>query len=227
MIEHVISVNSINNTQSIMLSKSLDITTFYNSIKQNKANIRSAQCRIFLFFYFRKKKIFSFLAMRNLITKLFPSPITSPIQSNLIKTQTLILPKPTSSLSYSNSQREMTLFELKKFNEHNRRLRRRSLQTNRYDKYTRTYFDNHEIKQQAHCTPIIELKPIMGGSSITTQNIHSFTRENQETIVVRDSQNNEIKKVTTIISKNTELNEQPHVSSKNIFSRHFLLSNIF
>jgi hypothetical protein len=165
--------------------------------------------------------------MRNLITKLFPSPITSPIQSNVIKTQTLILPKPTSSLSYSNSQREMTLFELKKFNEHNRRLRRRSLQTNRYDKYTRTYFDNHEIKQQAHCTPIIELKPIMGGSSITTQNIHSFTRENQETIVVRDSQNNEIKKVTTIISKNTELNEQPHVSSKNIFSRDFLLSNIF
>jgi hypothetical protein len=60
MIGHIISVNSINNTQSIILSKSFDIITFYNSIKQNKANIRSAQCRIFLFFIFRKKKIFLF-----------------------------------------------------------------------------------------------------------------------------------------------------------------------
>jgi len=145
--------------------------------------------------------------MRNLITNSFSSPVTSPTQSNLIKARTLILPKPTSSLSLSNSQTEMTLLELKKLNEQNRRSRRRLSQTNRYDKYIR---DNNELKQQAHCTPIIELKPIMGGSTITTQNIHSFTKDNKEPIVVRDSQNNEIKKFTTLISKNTELNDTPN-----------------
>jgi hypothetical protein len=70
--------------------------------------------------------------------------------------------------------------------------------SHRPDKYSRTYFDT---KQQAHCTPIIELKPIMGGSTITTQNIHSFTKDKNESIVIRDSQNNELKKVTTIISQ--------------------------
>jgi hypothetical protein len=91
--------------------------------------------------------------MRNLITTSFSSPITSPIQ-----TRTLILPKPI-------SQTETTFVELKKLNQQNHRIRRRSSQTNRYDKYSRTYFDNNQTKQQAHCTPIIELKPIMNGST--------------------------------------------------------------
>jgi len=95
--------------------------------------------------------------MRHLITTSFSSPITSPTQSNLIQTRTLILPKPT-------SQTERTLVELKKLNQQNHRIHRRSLQTNRYNKYSRTYFDNNQTKQQAHCTPIIELKPIMSGS---------------------------------------------------------------
>jgi hypothetical protein len=126
--------------------------------------------------------------MRNLITTSFSSPVTSPTQLNSIKTRTLILPKPISSLSQTNSQTEMTLIELKKLNEQNRRIRRRSLQTNRYDKYSRNYFDNNEIKQQAHCTPIIELKPIMGGGGST---ITTTTTQNKETILSRDSQNNE------------------------------------
>jgi hypothetical protein len=158
--------------------------------------------------------------MRNLITTSFSSPVPSPIPSNFIKNRTLILPKPTSSLSFSTSQTELTLLELKQSNEYNRRSRRRSSQINRYDKYTR---DTHEIKQQAHCTPIIELKPIMGGSTITTQNLHSFTRDTKEAIVVRDSQNNEMKKVTTIISKNTEFND---VRLQNTFQFIFI-SNFF
>jgi len=117
----------------------------------------------------------------------------------------------------------MSLLEFKKVNNQNRRSIRRSSQINRYDKYARAYFDTNETKQQAHCTPIIELKPIMGGSTITTQNIHSFTRENSETIIVRDSQNNELKKVTTIISG---LNETQLV--RNVFSIQFHTStNIF
>jgi hypothetical protein len=75
-----------------------------------------------------------------------------------------------------------------------------STNRSRSHKYSRSYFDHNEPKQQAHCTPIIELKPIMGGSTITTQNIHSFTRDQNEKIIIRDSQNNELKKVTTIIS---------------------------
>ncbi|CAF3400940.1 unnamed protein product [Rotaria sp. Silwood1] len=188
-IAHVVSVNSTNNTQSIILSKSPDILNFYNLIQQNKTNIRDAN------------------AMRDLITKSFSKPSSPSIQSNIIKTGTLILPKPISSLSLSNTQSTMTLVDLKKLNEQNRRLRRRSTQTNRYDKYTRTYLVNNETKQQAQCTSFIELKPIMGGSTITKQNIHSFTRENNETIIVRDAQNNELKKVTTIISTNFGLNE--------------------
>lgn len=137
--------------------------------------------------------------MRHLITTSFTTPTSPPSQSNIIKTQTLILPKPTSTA--------MNLLELRKVDNQEHRSRR---QINRYDKYSRSSFDTNEIKQQAHCTPIIELKPIMGGSTITTHNIHSFTRENSETIIVRDSQNNELKKVTTIISG---LNESPqHVS---------------
>ncbi len=108
--------------------------------------------------------------------------MTSPTQSNLIQTRTLILPKPTSSLPLLNSQTE---FVLTNFNESNRRSRARLSQMNRHEKYSR---DNNEIKQQAHCTPIIELKPILGGSTITTQN-------------------NEMKKVRTIISTNTEFND--------------------
>jgi hypothetical protein len=46
MIARVVSVNSMANTQSIILSKPPDILTFYNSIKSNKANIRSAKCMI-------------------------------------------------------------------------------------------------------------------------------------------------------------------------------------
>jgi hypothetical protein len=164
MIARVVSVNSMANTQSIILSKPPDILTFYNSIKLNKANIRSAK------------------SMRNLIITSFSSSVTSPTQSNLIQTRTLILPKPTSSLSLLNSQTELVLTN---FNESNRRSRARLSQLNRHEKYSR---DHNEIKQQAHCTPIIELKPILSGSTITTQN-------------------NEMKKVRTILSTNTEFNE--------------------
>ncbi|CAF3545256.1 unnamed protein product [Rotaria sordida] len=189
-IARVVSINSINNTPSIILSKSPDILNFYNLIKQTKTNIRNAN------------------AMRDLITKSFSTSSSPPDQSNIIKAQTLIRPKPTSSsLSLSNTQTTMALLDLKKVNEQNRGLQRRSFQTNRYDKYIRNYLANNETKQQAHCTSFIELKPIMGGSTITKQNIHSFTRENNETIIVRDAQNNELKKVTTIISSNTGLNE--------------------
>jgi hypothetical protein len=157
--------------------------------------------------------------MRNLITNSFSTPMSSP--SPPPQNRTLILPKPTSSLS--NTQTAMSLLEFKKVNNQNRRSIRRSSQINRYDKYARAYFDTNETKQQAHCTPIIELKPIMGGSTITTQNIHSFTRENSETIIVRDSQNNELKKVTTIISG---LNETQLV--RNVFSIQFYTTtNIF
>ncbi|CAF1076516.1 unnamed protein product [Adineta steineri] len=198
MIAHVVSVNSMNNTQSIILSKSPDILTFHNSIKQNQANIRSAK------------------SMRNLISTLCSTPLSSPSppsQSNMITGRTLILPKPMTSLSLSNSQTTMSLLELRKSNERSHRSQRRSSQTNRYDKYTRIYSDITELKQQAHCTPIIELKPIMGGSTITTQNIHSFSRENNETIIVRDAQNNELKKVTTIISTHTNPNDTQSITN--------------
>ncbi|CAF3880529.1 unnamed protein product [Rotaria sp. Silwood2] len=191
MIAHVVSVNSTNNTQSIILSKPPDILNFYNIIQQNKTNIRNAN---------------------DLITKSFSTLPSSPVQPNIIKARTLILPKSASSLSLSNIQTTMALLDFKKLNEQNRRLCRRSSQTNRYDKYTRNYSDNDEIKQQAHCTSFIELKPIMGGSTITKQNIHSFTRENNETIIVRDAQNNELKKVTTIMSTNSGLNETQHTN---------------
>jgi hypothetical protein len=46
MIARVVSVNS----QSVILSKSPDIITFYNLIKENKANIRSAKCMNLFFF---------------------------------------------------------------------------------------------------------------------------------------------------------------------------------
>jgi hypothetical protein len=118
---------------------------------------------------------FLFVAMGHLITTLFSSSVTSPTQSNLVQTRTLILPKPAPTLSLMNSQAELVMTN---FNESNRRSRR-------HEKYPR---DHNETKQQAHCTPIIELKPILGGSNITTSN-------------------NEIKKVRTILSTNAEFNE--------------------
>ncbi|UJR36179.1 hypothetical protein I4U23_028913 [Adineta vaga] len=191
-IARVVSVNALNNTQSVILSKSPDILNFYNLIRQNNANIRNAK------------------SMRNLITTSFSTPVSPSSQSNLLKTQTLILPKPTTSLSLSNIQSTINVIELRKLNESNERSHRRSSQTNRYDNYIRTYSDTNESKQHALCTPIIELKPIMGGSTVTTQNMHSFTRENSETIVVRDSQNKELKKITTIKSTSTgQIETQP------------------
>lgn len=104
--------------------------------------------------------------MRNLITTSFSS---SPSLSN----RTLILPKPLTTIS----QIDMNLIK----------------QNRRHS--SRTYFDNNnELKQQAHCTPIIELKPILNGS---TTNIQSFTtRDNKETRIIRESLNNEIKETT-------------------------------
>jgi hypothetical protein len=136
----------------------------------------------------------------------------------MIKGRTLILPKPTSPSA-------MTLFEFKNFNEQNHRSLRRSSQNNRYDRHTRIHVSQNETKQQAHFTPIIELKPIMGGSTITTQNIHSFIRENNESITIRDSYNKELKQITTIISTNTGQNEPKHIGT--IVSEIFDLANRF
>ncbi|CAF2052057.1 unnamed protein product [Rotaria magnacalcarata] len=171
-IPRIVSVNPMNNKQSIVFSKSPDILNFYNSIKRNKTNIRNAK------------------EMRDLITKSFSTTVTSPpspsitIQSNVTKGRTLILPKPTSSLS--NNPTTMTLVEFKRIHEQNRR----PSQIHRHDKNIRTYSDSNETKQQANCTSFIELKPILGGSSSVTK------------------QNNELKKVITI----NGLNETQHAN---------------
>ncbi|CAF3169897.1 unnamed protein product [Rotaria sp. Silwood2] len=81
-------------------------------------------------------------SMKNLIFNSI-SKITS-ITSNVIKTTELILPKQTTN--------------------------RRSLVMNRFNKRQRSHISNNYnyngIKQQAHFTPIIELKPILGGSTV-------------------------------------------------------------
>ncbi|CAF3650894.1 unnamed protein product [Rotaria sordida] len=91
---------------------------------------------------------------------------TSSITSNIIKTTELILPKQPST-------------------------NRRSLIMNRFNKRHRSQISNNYnyngIKQQAHFTPIIELKPILGGSPLTDE------CDNDEPI----------RKVTKIISTNT------------------------
>ena len=46
MIARIVSVNAINNTQSIVLSKPPDILTFYDSIRQSNAKLRSAKCKM-------------------------------------------------------------------------------------------------------------------------------------------------------------------------------------
>ncbi|CAF3400157.1 unnamed protein product [Rotaria socialis] len=161
-IPRIVSVNPMNNKQSIVFSKPPDILNFYNAIKQNKTNIRNAT------------------EMRDLIEKSFSTTVTSPpspsvtIQCNATKGRTLILPKPTSSLS--NNPTTMTLVEFKRIHEQNRR----PSQIHRHDKNIRTYSDSNETKQQANCTSFIELKPILGGSSSGTK------------------PNNELKKVITI-----------------------------
>lgn len=97
--------------------------------------------------------------MRNLITTLFPLSIISLPETNPNPTRTLILPKPISSITSSRSQTEMMINNC---NESNQSSVRRTSQINQHEK-------SHEMKQQAHCTPIIELQPILTGSSMITQ----------------------------------------------------------
>ena len=111
--------------------------------------------------------------MKNLIANVV-SQVPSPL-SNVVTTRELILPKPI--------------------------INRRSLLMNRFSKRQRNPVSNHNtsggIKQQAHFTPIIELKPILGNSTLTNE-----------------GDNNEpMKKVTKIISTNTIPKDSQHVKT--------------
>jgi hypothetical protein len=96
---------------------------------------------------------------------------TIPRTSNIIKTTTLILPKPPTD--------------------------RRSLLINRFHKRHRGHLSNPDHKQQAHFTPIIELKPILGGST-TMDEYHK---------------DESIRKVTKIISTNTIQKDSQRIST--------------
>ena len=215
VISHVtVSENSVNKTSSIILTKSPDILTFYDLIKQNKINTRNAMCKIIhLFSTIKMKNIFSFSllfskAMKNIITNLHSTSVTSSssVQPNITKSRTLVIPKSTSSLTVSNTQKPAKLLKFKKLTEKYDRIHDRSSQTSRYDNYTLTYLNNNKIDQQTHSTPFIDLKPTMIGSIVTTQNTHSSTREE-----------NELKQVTASISLNNQ-SDEIHDVSGNLFN---------
>ncbi|CAF1563903.1 unnamed protein product [Adineta ricciae] len=185
MIARVVSVNAINNTQSIVFSKPPDILAFYDSIRQNNAKIRSAK------------------SMRKLISTSFTSPISPPSQSNLLKTRAVILPKPSTPLSLGHTSSAMNVIELRKVNEPNLQVQRLSSQIN--------HSDTNEPKQRTICTPIIELKPITSGSSVITQNIHSLTRDslthevNKETTTERNELTSLPNETTSSANTNTRI----------------------
>jgi hypothetical protein len=111
--------------------------------------------------------------MRNIILNTIPRT-TSSSSSNVIKTTTLILPKQTPN--------------------------RRSLVMNRSNKRYRNQIfnnvDNNGIKQQAHFTPIIELKPILGGSTtVDDEPIRKMTKIISTSTIQKDSQ-----RINTIVS---------------------------
>lgn len=94
--------------------------------------------------------------------------------SNVIKTTTLILPKPTYS--------------------------RRPLVVHRSGKRSRNPTSTSEghagLKQQAHFTPIIELKPILGGSPLTDEEpVRKVTKIISTNTIQKDSQ-----RISTIVS---------------------------
>lgn len=96
--------------------------------------------------------MFLFLAMRNLIATIISPSVTS-------LPRTLILPKPILSITSPHSQTELMVRN--SVDSTHSSIRRLS-QINQHDKH-------HEMKQQAHCTPIIELQPILTGPPIITQ----------------------------------------------------------
>ncbi len=133
-------------TDNQIVSKSLnepDILTFYRSIKQNKANIRNAQCKkLFLKFCFLK--ILIFIAMKNIIF------------SNLNKT--------------INNRHSI------------------------FKRHRNNISNNDHIK--AHFTPIIELKPILGGSiSNNDESIRKITK-----IISTNTIQKDLKRINTIVS---------------------------
>lgn len=142
MLSHIASTN----TQTMIRLKSPDILAFYSSIKVNQANIRSAKCKIFDYQIIELENMFLFLAMRNLITTLIPPSITS-------LPRTLILPKPILSITPSHSQPEVMV--------------RNSVGSTQSSIRRLSQINQHD-KQQAHCTPIIELQPILTGPPIIT-----------------------------------------------------------
>ncbi len=138
-----------------------DILTFYKTIKQNKANIRNAQCKKNNFSF--EFHLLSFIAMKPIIFNTISTP-------SLIKTTTLILPKQPTN--------------------------RRSLLIN---KRHRNHLSNIEHKQQAHFTPIIELKPILGSSTTVDddESIKKVTKIISTNTIQKDSQ-----RFNTIVSRN-------------------------
>ena len=76
---------------------------------------------------------------------------------------------------------------------------RRSLLINRFNKRHRNHLSNNEHKQQAHFTPIIELKPILGSSTTVDEDesIKKVTKIISTNTIQKDSQ-----RFNTIVSRN-------------------------
>ena len=112
--------------------------------------------------------------MRNVILNNIPR--TSPSAMNVIKTTTLILPKP------APNHRVLALNRPNK----------------RYRNSISNYDNKNGMKQQAHFTPIIELKPILGGSTmVDDEPIRKTTKIISTNTIQKDSQ-----RINTIVSLN-------------------------
>ncbi|CAF1483973.1 unnamed protein product [Adineta steineri] len=110
-------------------------------------------------------------SMKNVIFNNIPKPSSSS-SSNIIKTTTLILPKP------SYNRRPLIM------NRSNNKRYRNQIPNNDNNNN-----NNNGIKQQAHFTPIIELKPILGGSTLTDDEpIRKVTKIISTNTIQKDSQ---------------------------------------
>ena len=178
-----------------------EILALHQAIKQHGANIRNAQCKEYLPVRITSA-CFSNLAMRHLITSLCSKSVRSY--------RSTIRPF---SLPFQNARPpnllQATTFILPDSNAAHRTSRHRSLSIQRVNKRQATSIDPHlpitASKQQAHFTPIIELKPILSGPTALDDSRLEPTNRKLTKIITTNTVQKDLQRVNTIVSRASSL----------------------